>query len=764
MRIPLKILDIQNLKCHATGEILAPSTLLSRFMMIVLTEGWRKNCHRTHLSPSSPLLATLVPLFSEGPMILRIFLFYSSKMTSRSIFATILVAGLSGSPQCCALSSRLPWTRLSPRNVPCEPCQHSPRDFHRSLSSLRMQEHNSDWGEGWLERTTNSLLDTEPGSLVKGKWHQLLSMMTAWSKRAEDDRNAPLVMERLLKRAIDEHRAGNAECFPTTQFYNFVIDAWAAWANASDHGKLASRRARQILHWLQRTYDVEQDPERRPNAHSFHSVLKAVAKTEKPQVALGMLKWREQLYNCGQNPDAKPPPSAYVTVLDAFANSGMEDVGEQAEDLLKQMTAAGVEPSTLCYNIAIKAWIKSGRGRQSAEYSERILEEMQPPPDVVTYSSVIHAWATSGVKEYAAERAEAILQRLEMDESAEANVVAYNACLNAWCKSKSPMAVNRTEALLARMEASEHVAPDLVSYNTHIYAMAMAGYEEGMAQRADATLCRLEEQYDKGEVDYAPNLFSYNLVIEGWARSRDPNAATRACDVLRKLVKRDGVEPDAISFNQVINALSRSTLPGAAQKAEDLLHYMDESYKSGVYECKADVVGYTSAITAWSRSGENGGAERAERLLVEMEQRYLNGEMDLKPTTAVYNAVIDAWAKSGEGTLGARRAEALLQRMQEMLEAGDHEMQPNIITYNAVLNAWAKSGTRCCAHKAEGYVNKMWELYEAGNTQVKPDGKSYNTVSHRRIEAMFRFSWNGLLTDYFAHANSADQCHIQEQE
>ncbi len=657
-------------------------------------------------------------------------------MRKRAILSSILLGALSLG--CChAFSTRLKW-KTSPRNSRYEPIQRAPRDyFDNSLLRLqRNQQSHVEYigGSDWLERTTNLLLETEPGTLVYGKWHQLLSMMAAWSRRTAN-KNAPLVMERLLKRAIDEHQAGNTECFPTTEYYNYVIDAWTTWAldeesSSDEYSRVASRRARQILHWLQRTYDVEQNAARRPNAHSFHSVLQAVAKTEKPLVARGMLKWREQMYNSGQNPDAKPPMSAYVAVLDAFANSRMEDAGKQAEEVLKQMTAAGIEPSTLCYNIAVKAWNKSGRGRESAEYADRILEEMKAPPDAFTYSSVIHAWAKSGMKEHAAERAEQILKKMEEDESTEANhdgfCVAFNSCLNAWSKSKSRMAVNRTEALLRRMEASEHVQPDIVSYNTYLHTLTISGNDVTMAQRADATLRQWEERFDRGDIDFSPNVFSYNLVIEGWVRSRDPNAATHASDLLRKLVKRDGVEPDVISFNQVINALSRSSQPGSARKAEDLLHYMDESYKAGVYDFKADVVGYTSAITAWSRSGKTGNAERAERLLVEMENRYLAGETDLKPTTAVYNAVIDSWAKSGEGTLGARRAEALLLRMQE---SGDNDMQPNIITYNAVLNSWARSGTRCCAHKAEGYLDKMWELYAAGNKRVKPDGKSYNTVS-----------------------------------
>lgn len=652
------------------------------------------------------------------------------------------------------LTSTLSWKQSSPQVHYGAHAVFSSYDYRRQ--DLRMQERRHAYGDAWLQRTTNTLLQTEPGSLVKGKWHELVSMMTAWSRRAEEDQNAPFVLEKLLKRVIDEQRAGNAECNPTTDHYNFVIDGWAS--STKEHGRAASRRARQILHLLQRAYDAEHYPECRPNARSFLTVLKAASKTEKATVARETLKWMEQLYSSGQNPDAKPTMAAYVTVLDAFANSGMKDAGERAEEVLQQMNATGLVPSTLCYNIAIKAWVKSRRGRQSAEHAERILEEMQSPADAVTYSSVIHAWAISGMNVHAAERAENILLKIEQDGLVKPNIVVYNACLNAWCKSKSPLVVNRTETLLRRMEASNHVVPDLVSYNTYIHALAMMGKEPTMAQRADDTLHRLEERFDAGEIDFCPNVFSYNLVVEGWVRSRDPNAATRACDVLRKLVKRDGVEPDAISFNQVLNALSRSSLPGTAQKAEDLLHYMDESYKQGVYNCKVDVVGYTSVISAWSRSGQTGGAERAERLLNLMEQRYLAGEKDMKPNVVAFNAVIDAWAKSGEGTLGARRAEALLHRMQLMYEMGDRKMQPNIITYNSLLNAWARSGTRCCAYKAERYLNRMWELYEAGNKRVKPDGLSYNTVRSRLGPAMKHFystnSHNLFLLDLVVFSSS----------
>ena len=63
-------------------------------------------------------------------------------------------------------------------------------------------------------------------------------------------------------------------------------------------------------------YTAKQDPELRPNVHSFLMVLKAASKTEKAPVAQETLRWMEQLYSSGQNPNAKPTMATYVTVLD----------------------------------------------------------------------------------------------------------------------------------------------------------------------------------------------------------------------------------------------------------------------------------------------------------------------------------------------------------------------------------------------------------------------------------------------------------------
>ena len=124
----------------------------------------------------------------------------------------------------------------------------------------------------WLRRVTKNLLDGElfpPGSLVKGKWHELSSMMLAWSRFVKDgtfdrvlellasqqnkqqdkqgqltvdgtNRMTPaVIIEGLLKRIIDEQEAGNTDVVVTVNLYNMAIEAWAAAAGRSGRKETA---------------------------------------------------------------------------------------------------------------------------------------------------------------------------------------------------------------------------------------------------------------------------------------------------------------------------------------------------------------------------------------------------------------------------------------------------------------------------------------------------------------------------------------------
>jgi hypothetical protein len=645
------------------------------------------------------------------------------------------------------------------------------RDVRRRKRN-KANKHATPQRRVWLMQVTEQLLSSPPGSLTNGKWHELTSILTAWSAFTKKDPQAPVHMEALLKRLWEEHHlsvaTGNnkeaTSMMPTVELYNTVLDAWACAAlfktnQLSDYCQ-ASQRAREILVLLQETYEETKQTALQPNEASFDVVLHVVCRTEGAIIARRLLAWQEYLYKSGKNEYAKPTRNDYLLVLDAYANSRDDNAGQLAEGFIRHMWhSATVEPDTFFYNIVLKTWFTAKRGRESAEHCHRILDEMpdQVPKDLITYASVISAWATSGMRAHGVSRAEELLREIEDHSELEPNTVVLNAVMSAWVKSKNPAAVDRTDEILRQMEASSlsstRTPPDLISYNTHMHALSMhvAKLPGGLAQRADALLVQMEERYDTGLVSFAPNVFSYNLVIDAWLRSSEPNAAMRAAEVLRKLVKRDNVDPDTFSFNQVLSALSRSSVKGATLMAEELLVYMENAYQSGVHvNAKPDIGSYTSVIVAHSRGGQEGAAERAQQLLDQVKARYASGSgaenSSLKPNRVCYNALIDCWAKSGEGTLGARKAEALLQEMQTMYKAGDASMAPNIVTYNALLNAWARSGTRCCGVKAEYYLDRMWELYKAGDTKVKPNDQSYNTVSGNWMECAV--AWDAWLYLY----------------
>lgn len=245
----------------------------------------------------------------------------------------------------------------------------------------------------WLEEATGNLLATSPGSLVNGKWHQLVSMLNAWSKHVKDDANAPVAMEKLLKRLLDERRAGNSEAKANIHNYNRLLDAWACAALFRTHlPPVAAQRAREILVLLQERFELEQDLDLQPNMESFDVVFHAVCKTEGAQKARRVLAWMEYLFKVSKNAHAKPSRKHYIMLLDAYSNSRDGNAGHLAEGFLRHMNITGVAPDTLCYNIAIKAWTRTRRGRESAEHADQIMDEMQAPKDIVTYATVISAW------------------------------------------------------------------------------------------------------------------------------------------------------------------------------------------------------------------------------------------------------------------------------------------------------------------------------------------------------------------------------------
>lgn len=546
------------------------------------------------------------------------------------------------------------------------------------LKSVRVQQLDDRYL--WLRKATSNLLDTNiypHGSLVKGKWHELNSMLVAWSKWMEecsslsshqDRTQIPLLMETILKRIIDERFAGNLDVVVTKHIYNLVLDSWlqsiAPYGNSTVDGAIsvsAAQRALEIVKHMQSRSEAEKDAAIRPNLYSMITVLKmwtrASALTTIPPSASNKLvlshvasrrahqtiQYMEYLDRSGRNVDTKPNVLAYSLVMDAFAKSGEKDAGSKAESLLRHAQSIGVEPNLFCYNMLIHAYCRQGRRGGAVDHAERILNEIEEKyektgddslrPDVVTYTSVISAWANSNRRGYAAKQAEDILNR--MKESSPPNTVTYNAVLKAWCRSGEKNAAKRAIEIFKRMEL-EHsngnlmVQPDRITFNTLIHVLSKSGKSEDM-NHAEIILSQMKSQGLK------PNVFTYNTIIEGWSKVKDSDGSFKAHKMLKKMLdaeKEDkSIYVKTVSVNHVIFSFSRSGLKSSALRAEELIRFMEREYQNGNKNLKPDVFGYSAAIHAWANSGDEDAGERAEALLHEMEKRYASGESELKPNT-----------------------------------------------------------------------------------------------------------------------------------
>jgi hypothetical protein len=288
---------------------------------------------------------------------------------------------------------------------------YSDNNYNNNEQSAR----DDDQRKEWLQKATDDILENnEPGTLTKGKWHELVSMMKGWSKLSKVDSNSPIVIERLIKRIHDEIKYGNEEAKIDIHMYNWLLDAWCCVAlfptnynnqNQNQNNQqststitpspsVASQRAREILVLLQENFDSESTKRRQqqqnsntntntnttaeeevqqsnsinnnniiqPNEESFAMVFDVVLKVEGISAARRLLAWMEytsKMMNNNNSNAAKPIiRKFYIRILNAYANSRDVKAGILAEGLLRHMNKIGEIPNTVCYNIAIKAWTK----------------------------------------------------------------------------------------------------------------------------------------------------------------------------------------------------------------------------------------------------------------------------------------------------------------------------------------------------------------------------------------------------------------------
>jgi hypothetical protein len=388
----------------------------------------------------------------------------------------------------------------------------------------------------YLKQITGEICDSPPGELTDGMIadsHQVMKGWTRLSKTASTlqqqqttsnknkrkNNNSPVVVtaskenavavENLVKRLIDETKAGNVKANPTTEDYNCMLESWAR----SGEGVFAAERCEQILTQMQQQYE-NGDDQVQPNLASFKISLMAWKHAGGDALssfrAQRILEWMITLYQTGRNDKAFPDPMCFDSVLQSWSRNNHKRAPVYAETLLGTMEKLShhnkrLRPRTLSFNAVLSAWARAAPNHSSTSSSK---------DDSNNYNDNARAW----------QRACDILSFMEN---------------------------------LHYVEGDANVEPDLVSYHIVMGALARSA-DPRAAPKADKILKFVESKYKEGSLSWKLDKFLFNSAMGCWAHSNKKDAYRKACSILDRQIHHfeQGVEvcrPDVYGFTSVLS-------------------------------------------------------------------------------------------------------------------------------------------------------------------------------------------------------------------
>ncbi|OEU20868.1 hypothetical protein FRACYDRAFT_234500 [Fragilariopsis cylindrus CCMP1102] len=458
-----------------------------------------------------------------------------------------------------------------------------------------------------------------------------------------------------------------------------------------------------------------------------------------------------------KNHDEKYQPCVSLqlcrTVLEAHGRSKETKASERAETFLQKMRTDSSlpDPDVGSYNLVLQSLVNTFR-RQNGEFISDKVEELirqmkedRVQPNLMSYQYGIDCLSRLGE----AVRAETLLASLvkdyflQYDADLKPNIEPFQSVLRAYLKANHRLhdAAERAESILKNMKELSTCLdsyPTVWSYNVVMKCWArsksknsasrtMALYEE--LRHSSSLSFSAGTNNDVATADLKPDATSMNTTINVFSINE---SADRTELKLREFYERHMQEPqanlcpDTIAFTTTIRAWSKSSDPSAPDRAENLLRKLNELYNDGKNKkFKPDVMTYTNVMQCWIKSRKLEAPEKAERILRQLQSMERDGDVTMAPDTAVWNSAISGWASAGNG----ERAEALFL---EMLDAHrmnpDTVASPNSITFTNVLNAWAKTRSPDASDRAISLLEKMEKFYSDGILAVKPNVVNYSVV------------------------------------
>ena len=291
-----------------------------------------------------------------------------------------------------------------------------------------------------------------------------------------------------------------------------------------EHSEDHAADVMRILDRMEAIADELDMPSVRPNQRSFNIALDVISKSAtRTNTSLAL----------------------YYDGLKPSQSSGKHSplyAGRAAESLLSRMLANNFRPDAYTFASVLNTYQRIPGGKLDAALAaDSVVRGMESlhlhgriddPPDVFHYTMVCACWSRSGEKGVAGERCSEILKHMhERDKlgfpRTRPNIRTYNAVIDAHAHN-------------GRLLEAEDMLRSMVD-----------SYESSAA--------RAIEGIDDEEIPVRPDSFSFNTLIQQWARSRSPDGGRKAEAILEMMLKfhQNGnadVRPDG-EFNVVLGIL-----------------------------------------------------------------------------------------------------------------------------------------------------------------------------------------------------------------
>jgi hypothetical protein len=235
--------------------------------------------------------------------------------------------------------------------------------------------------------------------------------------------------------------------------------------------------------------------------------------------------------------------------------------------------------------VAIPCWARR-RSLAAAQRAEQLLDRLLQEASWLANNDSNQHPSTSNISYN-------ISSNMACSPLLQITVSEFNAVMDAYAKIGNPQGVQR---ILRRMESLTHnntnkshhhnhptvlppLRPDAFSMSILATAWAKSRTKDA-AQNAEAILSYMDSN------GIVPNTVTYNAVLSAIAAGNQLDKAIKAEGIVRQMKQRQELgqqqqqqqdcAPDIYTYQSLIQAWSRTSFSGAPQKAEQILQYLEE--------------------------------------------------------------------------------------------------------------------------------------------------------------------------------------------